>query len=1052
MIDLDISFDQTAEGIHTCVITCDIDGQQYLGQGAEVLKRTAKSLAFSDLLTVTGPPLREKIQITRAQTSPIAPDLLAKPFMYEAIKQHLRVAAAVSRFERRPVVVIDSCLPKEAEAISIQDPGDQRMLNFHRVIKDGQIITYVLSNTVQSLDNGLKLRAVDVYLAQPLTSRGDSDMKVLLDAAIVPNASNPKEMPIEPVAQVGVMDNPGTNTIPHLPNPQPTAVTPAAAAQDPSLVAALEPLAPHETLNPLGPPNMLGTGGITFDIKDLIYSQYIDCDQQFQYTDDTAQGQVIFQIPYDPTGPLVNPYIRSWLQLHPRYTGALNFRFTVVGNSTFSGLIGFAWYPRAIESATVKVSEMMKYSYTTMGVNQPSNRIFTLFDARQTQFWRDTSDDPKANPRPVLIAFVYMTAVSPLKEGITIRIRVASKLSDGSDGPPFLACNPTLPNTSPGVGVPAPTGLDVNYVNGLIGLPIVPILARPLTTLRPLYICLDGDTYADYSLSQVMGDSNFDSFPYFAGHPSTAGRESNLTNLSSDFYLRAATGAKPMTGIGLVDLTHYVGVGGLGDGYWKIIEKSSTLTGFIEFNFMNVDQSFVADKNVKVLNIIYLDGYNMEGVKIRLLRGNLEPEVHPVSTCQMTVIATSAGPIIIYQYPISSDDAWSNYQFAEIPTQTAFKSAPNKIVRFSVADGWQPEIMPSGWRSLKITCDAPWLVNVGITSPTLYNHPSVQNIFNDLALPVSPTQCVQFTISDMDSGIDLIFGRFYKDRNEAIVNLGPEGPNSQIYYATLKRPSVRLYLSSLNVIERSNSFPITLSEHFSSNVPVGALSRRKKPYDPREDGIIHPNAYLVPLLSAAGEGAKGVGNALGSVGNYFATKEQREWQAGQNQADRDLISGQGELQRELQKWLAEYTGGNMFKYQENQNSFLSALSAQNSNQWLFNQKELANFNYEMQGYLLPSTQRGLNRAGLGLGQRPTTSVYRNSGTQASPEQTSSSTQVISPPGADVTTQGSQTGNTRNPQVKLRRSNAFRSYDRSNASSFGALPQRRTLPMVGESQA
>lgn len=1055
-INLEISYDQTCDGVHTCVVTCELFGQKYLGQGAEVLKRTAKMHAFEDLLSVTGLPLRERAQEVRETISPIAADLLAKPFMYECIKQHLRVAHAVSRFERRPVVVIDDSLPLDAEAIAMRDPSTDRMLNFHRVIRNGQVITYCLSGTVQSLERQLKFRAVDVYLAQPCTSRGDSDLKVLLDAEIVPNASNPRETPIEPVAQVGVMDNPGTNTVPHLPNPQPTAVTPAAAAQDPSLVAALEPLAPHETLNPLGPPNMLGTGGITFDIKDLIYSQYIDCDQQYQYTDDTTQGAVIFQIPYDPTGPLVNPYIRQWVSMHPRYTGALNFRFTVVGNSTFSGLIGFAWYPHAVESNTVKVSEMMKYSYTTMGVNQPSNRIFTLFDARQTQFWRDTSDDPKANPRPVLIAFVYMTAVSPLKEGITIRIRVASKLSDGSDGPAFLASNPTLPLTNPGNGVPAPTGLDVNYTNALVGLPVVPILARPLTTFRPLYICLDGDTYADLTLSRVLGDSGLEGYPYLSGNPATYPALYSVTDISADWNIQSGIGGKPTIGVGLLDLTHYTGVGGLSNKTFNYLQQHATDGEPIEWQFNNVGDDFVADKSVKVYQILKLGDFDIGDANVVLGPRAEAGEHYSINSdkSMIDIIMTSGGPIICYQYMMNvpSTSTTDRYVYSRIPTMTAFKSAPSKIERYSVAADWRPEIMPSGWRALKISCDAPFLVGPGITCPTLYNHPSVQNIFKNLAISTTVTQCIHFTLSDMDSGTDLVYGRFYKDRNEAIVNLGPSELNS-LYYATLKRPSHRLYLSALGVIERNNSFPITLADHFLSNIPAGAMYRRLHPYDPREDGIIHPNAFLAPALMAAGEGAKGIGGAIGSVGNYFASKEQREWQGEQNQANRDLMSSQGDAQRELQRWLAEYSGGNMFKYQENQNSFLSALSAQNSNQWLANQKDLSAFNYEMQGYMLPSTQRGLNRAGLGFYNQSNlvSGIRRNNGTQASPEQTSSSTQVSSPPGADVTTQGTQTGEARNPQVKLRRSNAFRSYDRSNAQSFGALPQRRiALTTAGSS--
>lgn len=1034
LVDLEIHYEVAGCGAHVCSVTCDIDGQEYTGQGTGPIKRTAKMQAFDDLLSVAAAPLREKIAAVRAAISPLSPDILAKPFMYQCIKTHLQLAAEVCRFERRPVVVICDKLPSNAEPISFEQPETGRMINYHRVIDGHNIMVYALSSTVQAFDKQLRLRAVDVYLAQPCTRHGDSDSNVILDTVVVPNSS-PREMPVEPVAQVGVQDNPGTATVPHLPNPQPTAVTPAVAAQDPSLVAALEPLAPHELLNPLGPPNMLGVGGVTFDIKDLIYSQYIDCDTQYQYTDDTAQGKIIFQIPYDPTGPLVNPYIRQWLSMHPRYTGALNFRFTVVGNSTFSGLIGFAWYPRQIEAQTVKVSEMMKYSYTTMGINQPSNRIFTLFDARQTQFWRDTGDDPKLNPRPVIVCFIYMTAVSPLREGITIRIRVASKLSDGADGPAFIAAMPTIPGNTPNVGVPAPTGLNVNYVNSLVGLPVVPVLARPLSTLNPLYVCLDGDVYSHNFFSMTIGDKTFDSGTTGFG---TCWINPVLVGALSTGFMVNSNGKV----CGYVDNSHYTGPEPIGKGYEGIISQKVDLF----YDFTKIGQDFTGD-GVEVTHIVTLGGYSFEGNYLLFNLNETTLHRNDIQAMLINIIYTSAGPLIVYQYYLK--DMIDGAKVMYFPLSNGLKTGPIDIIASVWADGFSPETMPAGWRNIAITCDAPYRTPSGITSPNLYSHPSVQNFLRELNIPVSKTQCIAFTLSDVDSGTDLVFARYYPDRNAVIVNLG-ENPDNSLFYATLKRPSIRLYLSALDVIERSNTFPITLSSNFSTNVPNAELSRRREPYDPRSDGIIIPNAWFAPAMMAAGEGAKGIGGALGSVGNYFAQKEQREW-----------MGEQSNLERELKKWLAEYQGGNMFQYQENQNSFLSALSEQNSNQWLFNQKELSAFNYEMAGYLMPSTQRGLNRAGLGFTGGPPTSnarIYRNSGTQASPETMSSSTQVVSPPGRDITTQGTQTGNQpvgatpKNPNVKLRRSNAFRSYDRSNAQSFGALPQRRmALTTAGASE-
>lgn len=112
----------------------------------------------------------------------------------------------------------------------------------------------------------------------------------------------------------------------------------------------------------------------------------IDSDVQYQYTDDTKEGSIIFQIPYDPTSAFVNPYIRQYVGQHERYAGPLLFRVTIVGNQTFSGLIGMAWQPKRVDGNIARVSELMKYSYYAENITLPSNKVMVLHDARNSSF------------------------------------------------------------------------------------------------------------------------------------------------------------------------------------------------------------------------------------------------------------------------------------------------------------------------------------------------------------------------------------------------------------------------------------------------------------------------------------------------------------------------------------------------------------------------------------------------------------------------------------------------------------------------------------------
>lgn len=941
---------QLQDGTWTYNITLFHSGVDYVGNGTSNTKGGAKFQAYRHVFDLVSPVLRDLRAKVRSSMETQDHVKVAAKLAHRMISEHIRVALKLSKFLNSPVVVhilgsIDApttVVDVDGHFISYQFLGDEY---------------YVLSASSQYFRGKDAMDIADMYFLEPRTTRSLDGFKIFVHYDTVAN-SGPSETPIEPVAQVGVQDNPGTQTVPHLPNPQPTAVTPAMAIQDPSLVSALEPLLPHDFLNPIGAPNMLGVGGITFDIKDLIYSQFIDCDVQYQYTDDTPQGQIIFQIPYDPLSPYVNPYIHQWLQLHPRYTGAMNFRFTVVGNPTFSGLIGFAWYPRKINSNTVKVSEMMKYSYTCMGINEPSNRIFTLFDARQTQFWRDTGDDPNLNPRPVIVCFVYMTAVSPLKEGITIRIRVASKLSDGSDGPAFVAAEPTLPASNPGVGAPAPTGLNVNYALSLVGLPVNPVLARSIISNVPLYLTLDGSIYKPHMGVTETGDLIIDTpekytSPFQGLSPAYMGP----TQVTAYTYYKSGGSSSDavVRGFYILDLAKNAKlknlVGNPPEFYNPLVigfQKRFTINNNNDKDDANppVPLDQIQPLLSKYVNIFQVVPYN---VKIGGPNGE-----HPygsfydsaktgyqtihIDGLDVICIYTQTGPVFLSYYHIQAKDQPNpGYPVIGSVLMSSFlHDAFISVTQLSQAfpdPSWAPENMPSGWRNACITADPPFVVPKLYTSFQSYNHPSIQTIFDTLALQTSPTQCAQVTIGDLDSGSDLCYIRYYPDRRAAIINVGNQ--EDALLQASLVRPLNRTYISALAVVERSNTFPITNLVNFASNTAIVSRNARirasKLCYDPSADGVITANAAAI-----AGSLISGAGNFWGAIGqgvsSYFQQKELLDW----------------------------------FKaYQENQNSFLSSLSAQDSTQKLHNAKQLAAFQQELAGYRTPGAVAGVNRAGLG---------------------------------------------------------------------------------------
>ena len=90
---------------------------------------------------------------------------------------------------------------------------------------------------------------------------------------------------------------PISNTLGRSAAPQPTSVI-GTPEPPPQVIEATGGAGAVAILNPFGPVNRLNEGAILFNIVDLIYSQWIDIDQQIEVTDSTPPGTVVIQIPY----------------------------------------------------------------------------------------------------------------------------------------------------------------------------------------------------------------------------------------------------------------------------------------------------------------------------------------------------------------------------------------------------------------------------------------------------------------------------------------------------------------------------------------------------------------------------------------------------------------------------------------------------------------------------------------------------------------------------------------------------------------------------------
>lgn len=196
-----------------------------------------------------------------------------------------------------------------------------------------------------------------------------------------------------------------------------------------------------------------------------------------------------------------------------------------------------------------------------------------------------------------------------------------------------------------------------------------------------------------------------------------------------------------------------------------------------------------------------------------------------------------------------------------------------------------------------------------------------------------------------------------------------------------------------------------------------------------------------------------LGGAASGIGNSISEWQRQRYTSSENQKNRDL-----------DRYLFDTSQGNMFRFQENQNSFLSALSAQNATQWLHNQRDVLAYQQELAGYRTPGAVAGVNRAGLGYepsGRAEPPPIITSTGSQATPSTSTFGSQTSDSSGEsmDSLPSGTLPKPTANVgPLRLRRSGAIRIRDPSAARQYVRLrSQPRPVQDLGsgapnESQA
>nr|QJI53502.1 MAG: hypothetical protein 1 [Riboviria sp.] len=187
-------------------------------------------------------------------------------------------------------------------------------------------------------------------------------------------------------------------------------------------------------------------GGITFNISDLVYNQFVGCNKQVTISDGKAAGSILAQIPYDPvSNEFANAYIQNLVLLHGRMTGDWMIKITCPGNPGMQCSIGVAWTPTKIKESVIQMDVATKYAFFTTGVSSEWSHTIVMTDARQSSFYRtiqrnSSKTTTDTDNMPHVVVYCETPATSVFTEKKSTFLTFFSKLCDEKD----LMFNPAI--------------------------------------------------------------------------------------------------------------------------------------------------------------------------------------------------------------------------------------------------------------------------------------------------------------------------------------------------------------------------------------------------------------------------------------------------------------------------------------------------------------------------------------------------------------------------------------------------------------------------------
>nr|QHA33681.1 polyprotein [Atrato picorna-like virus 1] len=754
-------------------------------------------------------------------------------------------------------------------------------------------ITYISEENIQKLKKtecttAIKT-AIEGYLAnnvlptlqKKLTEYSDTvdkwdtrDLDCLLEEVHVTSNA---DVPIEPAVMNQAMNAQMASDLPSQNNPQPTAIAPAVTGPGDDIMSAVQ-IAQETTLNPMGAPNMLSVGGVGFDLKMLIYEQWMDCDIEYSTTESAPTGSIIFQIPYAIMSQYINGYIKAYARYHERYTGAIRVRLTGIGNQMLSGAVGVSWQPRRVTTSTILISEAQKFAYEMKGVNLPFNEIHSLHDARKGDFYREVKDDfGSLDERPHLVVFVGMNVYNAFRDNTLVRFRVATKLSNAREPNPFYFSlpmrieDPKTATRSYASNVAPATSFDSTF---------------PSILNVPVYIYTDGnlrrgsdysyetryEPYNPHSLSTaVMRKVSYRRTNQGLVTP-TLGDPVSAEELASrwptmDAYLKGSstTFQKAMVCVvtqSTMDSARYAtmlmactlpgmnGIGGtLSEAEWN---KAKTANAWV------LDNEYIKNNDIKIYSILYND-------QLVFLTTTNESFIMTSFRFSQIKVVTNHGTFFMYlTLSLGRSQAQNDLDFyyrCGLTNQVDLNGLPQTVkdmatyplLNIDSSLGALPNFvaLPAGYQALRISDIPASAVTIqGYPGPTASDDSVIERWFYKRSETLDDLQCLEFTMVDSTSQRLILTARYFREWRLFVIS-------SDDAYSTLPIGTENITIQSIVEIDRSNAFQPTNTTSWFSRYSTTAQALKLIDSTGSSESYASSNAALAlgaGLLSGLGQG------------------------------------------------------------------------------------------------------------------------------------------------------------------------------------------------------